>query len=86
MQGFLKRGVLPEEALKMLAVTSRLIPSRSPPVITLSLQAIARSARAGRGSHGTLGTILAAMLATILLTLTPAPHGDCLWVTGCPLA
>ena len=88
VQGFLKRGVLPEEALKMLAADLETNPIPLPTGYYLEFGGDSQE----RGElvedlMAPLGTILAAMLATILLTFNSwRLTGIAFGVTGCSLA
>ena len=85
VQGFLKRGVLPEEALKMLAADLEANPIALPTGYYLEFGGDSQE----RGElvedlMAPLGTILAAMLATILLTFNSwRLTGIAFGVTGC---
>jgi len=85
VQGFLKRGVLPEEALKMLAADLKANPIALPSGYFLEFGGDSQE----RGElvadlMAPLGTIIAAMLATILLTFNSwRLTGIAFGVTGC---
>jgi len=85
VQGFLKRGVLPEEALKMLAADLKANPIALPSGYFLEFGGDSQE----RGElvadlMAPLGTIVAAMLATILLTFNSwRLTGIAFGVTGC---
>ena len=85
VQGFLKRGVLPEDALKMLAADLQTNPRALPSGYCLEFGGDSQE----RGElvedlMAPLGTILAAMLATILLTFNSwRLTGIAFGVTGC---
>ena len=85
VQGYLKRGVLPEEALKMLARDLEINPIPLPTGYRLEFGGDSQE----RGElvedlTAPLGTIIAAMLATILLTFNSwRLTGIAFGVTGC---
>lgn len=85
VQGYLRRGVLPEEALKILAADLEANPIALPSGYRYEFGGDSEE----RGELvddllAPIGTILAAMLATILLTFNSwRLTGIAFWVTGC---
>ena len=85
VQGYLKRGVLPEEALKMLAADLQANPIPLPTGYALEFGGDSQERdELVQDLMAPLGTIVAAMLATILLTFNSwRLTGIAFGVTGC---